>query len=127
MANEITISTSVGCINGLDRTPFSPASQQFDQTGKDVNEYTLTVTDAGYTALSKANITNLGLCVIHNLSVTAADIIYVSFDDGTTDHLELPPKAWTLQWLKSDYDITTLKITAAAGKTVLVKARVYEK
>ena len=125
MSNEITLSTSMSISNGIDRDS-QQFSAQFDQTGTDSNGYTLTVTDAGYTALGKENIGNLGLALIRNMSETAGDIVYVSFDDGTTNHLELPPKAWTLLWLKTDYTITTCKIKAATGKTVLVRVWLKE-
>jgi len=125
MAKEITLSTAFTISNGIDRDT-QAFSKQFDQTGTDGNSYTLTVTDAGYTELSKANITALGLCVIRNLSETAADIVYISRNDGTTNHEQLGPGAWLMTWLKSDYDITTMKITAATGKTVLVRVWLKE-
>jgi len=127
MANEISISTGVTCQNGIDKTPFNPASVQVDQTGADVNSYTFTVTDAGFTAVGKASIGNLGLCILHNLSQTAGDIVYVSFDNGSTEHCEIPPKCWILVWLRSSYDIATLECKAATGKTVAVKVYLYEK
>ena len=125
MANEITLNGGFQISNGLDRDAQS-FSYQFDQTGADSNDYSLTVTDAGYTALSKANIGSLGLCVIRNMSAVAADIVYVSRDNGATNHEQLGPGAWLMTWLKSDYDITTMKITAATGKTVLVRVWLKE-
>ena len=125
MANEITVTSAVSLTNGLERDTFS-FSAQFTQTGTDNKAYSLTVTDAGWTALDKANIGSLGLCVIRNMSETAADIVYVSRDNGTTEHEELGPKAWLLTWLRSSYDIATMKIKAATGKTVLVKVYLKE-
>ena len=125
MANEITLASTFSVLNGIDKDSQS-FSAQFTQTGTDSNGYSLTVTDAGYTALSKANIGSLGLCVIRNLSSTAGDIVYVSRDNGSTNHEQLGPQAWLLTWLKSDYDITTMKITAATGKTVLVRVWIKE-
>ena len=125
MANEITLSSGISVNKGICRSSIN-LSKQFTQTGTDSNQYTLTVTDAGYTALSKANIGSLGLCVIENLSETTGDIIYVSRNDGTTNHEQLLPGAWILTWLKADYDIATMKITAATGKTVLVRVSLFE-
>lgn len=125
MSNEITLSASFTVANGINRDTQS-LSKQFDQTGTDGNSYTLTVTDAGYTALSKANIGSLGLCVVRNLSETAGDIVYISRNDGTTNHEQLGPGAWLMTWLKADYDIATMKITAATGKTVLVRVWLKE-
>ena len=125
MANEITLSAAFTVAKGIDRDTQS-FSKQFDQTGTDGNSYSLTVTDAGYTALSKANIGSLGLCVIRNLSEVAADIVYISRDNGSTNHEQLGPGAWLMTWLKADYDITTMKITAATGKTVTVRVWLKE-
>jgi hypothetical protein len=125
MANEITLSAAFSLLNGIDKDSQS-FSSQFDQTGTDSNDYTLTVTDAGWTALGKGNIGSLGLYAIRNMSSTAADIVYVSFNDGTTEHLQLGPKAWTIGFLRTNYDIATLKIKAATGKTVLVRVWLKE-
>lgn len=125
MANEITLSSGVTVSKGADRLSVS-LSKQFTQTGTDANVYTLTVTDAGFTALGKANITNLGACVIHNLSQTTGDIVYISRDSGATEHEELLPESWILTWLRSSLTIGTLQIKAAAGKTVLVKVYLFE-
>jgi hypothetical protein len=125
MANEITISTSFQVANGIDRDAQS-FTAQFTQSGTDSNGYTLTVTDAGYTALGKENIGSLGLCCIRNLSSTAGDIVYISRNGGTTNHEQLGPQAWLLTWLKTDYDITTMQIKAATGKTVLVRVWLKE-
>lgn len=125
MANEITLTGSFSVSKGIDRDTQS-FSKTFDQTGTDGNSYTLTVTDAGYTALSKASIGSLGLCVIRNMSEVAEDVVFVSRNDGTTNHEQLGPGAWLMTWLKADYDIGTLKITAATGKTVLVRVWLKE-
>lgn len=125
MANEITLTSSLTLSNGLERDTFS-FSAQFTQTGTDSKSYTLTVTDAGWTALDKANIGNLGLCVIRNMSETTGDIVYVSRDSGSTEHEELGPKAWLVTWLRSSYNIATMQIKAATGKTVLVKVYLKE-
>jgi hypothetical protein len=125
MSNEISLSTSLSITKGIDRDTVS-FSDQFDQTGTDSVSYTLTVTDAGWTALGKSNISSLGLCLIRNMSSTAGDILYVSRDGGATEHEELGPGAWIATWLRSSYDITTCKIKAAAGKTVLVRVWLKE-
>lgn len=125
MANEITLSSNATIDKGIDRDTFS-TSKRFTQTGADCNVYTLTVTDAGWTALGKGNIGSLGLCIIHNLSETTGDIIYVSRDGGSTEHEELLPGAWILTWLRSSFTIANMQIKAATGKTVLVKVKLYE-
>ena len=126
MANEITLSSSVTVAKGADRVSAS-FSKQFTQTGADANIYTLTVTDAGWTAVGKAGIGDLGACIIHNLSQTTGDIVYVSRDGGTTEHEELLPEAWLLTWLRSSATIGDVMIKAATGKTVLVKVYLFEK
>ena len=125
MANEITLSAAFSILNGIDKDSQS-FSSQFDQAGTDSNDYTLTVTDAGWTALGKGNIGNLGLCVIRNMSSTAADIVYVSRDGGTTEHEQLGPKAWLLTWLRTSATIANVAIKAATGKTVLVRVWLKE-
>jgi len=125
MANEITLGASVAISKGINKDSLS-FSQQFTQTGTDCNAYTLTVTDAGWTALGKANIGSLGLMVIRNLSSTAADIVYVTRDGGTTEHEELLPGAWILTWLRSSATIADIGVKAAAGKTVLVRVWLWE-
>jgi hypothetical protein len=126
MANEITLSASVTVAKGIDRLTAS-FSKQFTQTGADANVYTLTVTDAGWTALGKASIGDLGVMVIHNLSETTGDIVYVTRNGGTTEHEELLPGAWLLTWLRSSATIADVGIKAATGKTVLVKVYLAEK
>jgi len=125
MANEISLSASATVAKGLDRVTVS-FSRQFDLTGTDYKEYTLTVTDAGWTALDKGSIGDLGLCLIRNLSSTAADVVYVSRDGGTTEHEQLGPGAWLMTWLRTSATIADVKIKAAAGKTVLVKVHLVE-
>jgi hypothetical protein len=125
MANEISLSASLTVAKGIDRLTAS-FSKQFTQTGTDANVYTLTVTDAGWTALGKASIGSLGVMVIHNLSETTGDIVYVSRDGGSTEHEELLPGAWILTWLRANATIANVGIRAAAGKTVLVKVYLIE-
>jgi hypothetical protein len=125
MANEITLSSAFTVVNGLENDAQS-FSAQFNQSGTDSNSYTLTVTDAGWTALSKANIGNLGLCVIRNMSSTAGDIVYISRDGGVTEHEQLGPGAWLLTWLRTSATIGDVRIKAAAGKTVLCKVMLKE-
>ena len=126
MANEITLSCSMTISKGIDRDT-QQFSAQFDQTGTDSNDYTLTVTDAGWTALGKENIGDLGLMIIRNMSETAADIVYISRDGGTTEHEQRGPKAWLQTWLRSSATIADVAIKAATGKTVLVRVWLKEK
>jgi len=126
MANEITLSASATVAKGVDRESIS-FSAQFDQTGTDWQAYTFTVTDAGFTAVGKGSIGDLGLCLIRNMSSTAADIVYVSRDGGSTEHEQLGPGAWLMTWLRSSYTIGNLQVKAATGKTVLVKVWLAEK
>lgn len=125
MSDELTLSGAVRVNNGLDIYN-ETLSGSFDQTGTDAKLYTITVTDAGWTALDKASIGSLGLCTIRNMSETAGDVIYVSCDGGTTEHFELPPAAWMVLWLRSSATIGDFQVKAASGKTVLVKLHLRE-
>lgn len=126
MAGTIQISANVQVNNGIDKNPFTPSTYSAVQTGADVYAQTITVTDAGYTALAKGAVGSCGYAAVYNLSSTAADIVYVSFDGGTTDHLELGPGAFALAPLRSSITIGNVQVKAATGKTVAVKYMIWE-
>jgi len=87
MANEITVTTSVGVVNGSVSETLSDAASTFDQTGTRIIKAVQAVGFAAAEALDMGDLTDPGWCYMKNLD--AANFVSVYAATGETEFIRL--------------------------------------
>lgn len=125
MANEITTSVFLQVLKSsihLSET-VSTGNLQQDMSGSHIHHDVYDLTTS-YAPIGKGAVVNMGLCVIRN--TTAAGVVQISFDGGTTSHLTIPAGKAVLLHLTPGLTVTNiqLKMTASTGtaRVLIVEA-----
>ena len=125
MANEITTSVLVQVLKPsiyLAETVNTSNLQQ-DMSGSHIHHEVYDLTTS-WASIGKGGVVNMGVCVIRN--TTAAGVVQVSFDAGTTSHLTIPAGKAVLLHLTPGQTVTDiqLKVTASTGtaRVLIVEA-----
>lgn len=102
MADEITVTMSATVVNGNFRDTFRPETKKFDQTTAASDGGTLSLTSNSTTIAVSGVSTNMGLCMMTNLS-TSVDVLV---GPSTTAYFHrIPPEASQEFWLVADTTI----------------------
>lgn len=115
MANEITITGYAALSNGYNKVKRELPAISGTQAGTNFNgpvKYDLTTS---YTAAGKGNVGSLGWCVIENTAAAGGQDVIVSFDGGSTAHLQIAVGEWMILKLTPAFTIANLKMKVGSS------------
>ena len=115
MANEITITGYAALKNGYNSVKRELPAISGTQAGTDFYgpvKYALT---DSYSAAGKGNVGSLGWCVIENTEAAGGKDVVVSFDGGTTAHLQIAVGEWMVYKLTPAFTIANMQMKTPTG------------
>ena len=105
--NEITAKLYLKMDKNYSTITRDSGSLLVQMAGQRYNSQILSANSNAWQSVSKGSVTNLGLCVMRDLSTNIT--LYVSYDGGTTTNAMLKPGEMNMQRLFKLYDVTQIK------------------
>lgn len=102
MADEISISATITCVNGGSSLPTAAVTKKLDQAGNDQASLTQTLTATTWEVINCGDIdtaSGYGVCV-ESLEAKGGDYVEFAYDDSGTKRIgqAMPSAGWTMVW-----------------------------